>query len=898
MKINFTLLFLFVFGLGLQAQNTYYWVGGTGPTSYTSTSNWNTQLDGAGVSRSIAGALVDDVLIFDGSNVGGSTPTTGDVLVTASSQTCGQLILQNNAVVHISRTAVGSATITIGGGTGDDLVVNAGSTLTLGGPLYNYDVYIVIAPAATGRVAGTVYLSPLSTTVHTRSYITSSAAGALVFETGAACHITDSTASSGFNASVNGSVIFRNGASLYYYSGRSPLGNNAATQYVQFDPGSNLYFRGSNVSYLDGTAYSSSSWTNTKQFANVYIENGATLKLDGVFYKADNMRVDDGATFMSHTSGNIPIHGNLQVDGVFTAPSGSTNITVMAGNSPQTISGTGTISIPSFTVANSADVALNKTISVANNANIVGKLDFGSTGKITGDGTFTSRVDGTAASITGNTVAGSYLITNISGALSGNAGLGITGSGLDAGTSVGAFSTSNLVISLSKPATATQTGASFEFYSDSATLITANNNGFNETDGSVTVIGTRNFQAGTNYVINAATGTPFGVSTDAGVSMTLGNVTTNAAVTTNYNIRLTGSLNLASGGLVIRSTDTLRILNGNAILGEPFGQSKYIVSARTGSNAGVLRMDNIATSTLFPVGTSSYYLPVTLTPSSAMDYAVSTFEGVTADGSINGTPVSPAQKATLVDAIWNVDRVNGSGNCQVALGWDAALEGSAFATYTDADVGIGRYNGTDWDLAIGSGDNTLNIASGNFSNFSPFIVTRQGVVLPVKLSAFNANTQGGNVTVQWTVQQEENVKSYSLQRNTGAGYTEVAVVPAAGLRTYSYMDRDVQGSKAYYRLVVSMQDGRTSYSPVLLVNLRGVAEISVYPNPVVQSVQVSGLEKDAQLRIVNSTGKLVYNMKSTNSTTSIDLAEQPAGIYVLEIISLNGYRISKTLIKK
>lgn len=279
------------------SQTTYYWIGG-GPTasSYTSTGNWNTSLDGNGTSRSVAGALATDILIFDGTNIGGSTPTTGIVNATVSSQTCAQLIVQNGAIVNLTRSGVGSGTITLNGdNNGDDLIVDATSTLTVGGPLYNYDVYIVLGAGATGLINGKVYLGPLSTSVHPRCYITSPAAGSLVFATGSSCYITDSTITSGFNGSVLGGVIFKTGASLYYYTGRSPIGSNSTTQTTTFEPGSNLYFRGSNVMYTDGvTLYGSSAWVNNKIFGNVYIQNNSTITADGQIYRMDDLTIDAG----------------------------------------------------------------------------------------------------------------------------------------------------------------------------------------------------------------------------------------------------------------------------------------------------------------------------------------------------------------------------------------------------------------------------------------------------------------------------------------------------------------------------------------------------------------------------------------------------------------------------
>src|SRR5688572_23486752 len=103
------------------SQTTYYWVGGVGPTSFSAGTNWNTALNGSGSSRTTADTT--DILIFNGSNVGGATPATGTVTVTITSLSIGQLKLESNANVVFTRTGGGTGTSTITSGPGDDLTI-------------------------------------------------------------------------------------------------------------------------------------------------------------------------------------------------------------------------------------------------------------------------------------------------------------------------------------------------------------------------------------------------------------------------------------------------------------------------------------------------------------------------------------------------------------------------------------------------------------------------------------------------------------------------------------------------------------------------------------------------------------------------------------------------------
>lgn len=783
-KFLFTCLILLAAIAG-HSQTTYYWVGGTAPTSYTANSNWNTALNGSGTTRSAAAAT--DILIFDGTNVGGTVPTTGTVNATATSTNSGQVKLQNGAVVNIGRSSAGSAAITINGdGTAaDDLVVGAGCTLTLGSAIYNYDVSAVVTANATALISGTVYLSPLSTTVHTRSFITAAAANNVVFANGSNCHITDSTASSGFNGSVAGGVTFKSGASLHYYTGRSPIGTSSTVQTTNFDPGSNFYVKNSNVSYLDATAYASSSWGNQKFMANIFIQNGSTYKSDGPYYKIENLTIDAGCTFTTHTSGNTPILGNLTVNGTLNAVA-STNIIVMGGNTPQTISGSGTIDVPSLTVANYSDVTLSKTVTVANGTNIYGKINFGSTNQITGTSTFTSRVATTPITATGTTTAGSYLITGVTGTLSGLAGLAISGTAIDASTNIVGFSSGNATINLSKPALTSGT-STITYFSDTATLVTSHPNGMDTLTGSVVVTGTKAFQSGTNYIINGATTKPFGISTNStNTYINAGFVEINAPVTLNRGMSLYNHLKV-NGKITLRPLDTVHIMTG-AFINGTFNSSNYIstiANVGTGEQS-IVQYDGLASSATIPVGSATNYLPVALSPASASNFTVAVFEGITSQGTVNGTPLTPVQKQTVVDAVWNINRLSGTGTSGLQLGWVTSLEGSTFTTLANTDIGIIYNTGSSYALPIGTGDNTANTATATISNFGAYAVgavplTQPFIFNPIPAKVYGAADFSGGATSLNTTQPiiytSSNPAVATIVGNlihiTGAGTTDI-----------------------------------------------------------------------------------------------------------------------------
>ena len=130
---------------------TYYWVG-TATAEFNTAATWNTAADGSGSTRS--SAQNTDVLIIDGAGtVAGTAITAGTINANAS---IGQLKITNNTPTTFAGSGA-TRTLTITGGVGDDLDIQAGSTLTLNGATAATCVAIVFTGNGnTGNIAGTL----------------------------------------------------------------------------------------------------------------------------------------------------------------------------------------------------------------------------------------------------------------------------------------------------------------------------------------------------------------------------------------------------------------------------------------------------------------------------------------------------------------------------------------------------------------------------------------------------------------------------------------------------------------------------------------------------------------------------------------------------------------------
>ncbi len=367
-------------------------------------------------------------------------------------------------------------------------------------------------------------------------------------------------------------------------------------------------------------------------------------------------------------------------------------------------------------------------------------------------------------------------------------------------------------------------------------------------------------------------------------------------------IVVSNKLSFNSGKLDATQNSVTISTGSNAITG--VSNSSYVITGNgLAGTAGSLNINNIPTNTntIFPIGTSTYYLPATVNPgaNAGNNYSTFVFTPATKNAQANGPAFSAAGLAQIVNAVWSINRTAGAGTASLTLNWASSgttLEGSAFQL-NGLLVGISQYTGGAWQSATGTGNEATKIANSSFSTFTQFAVGTLNQVLAVELSDFHAVLKNNNsVQLSWNIYDGTDITDFTVQRSTNSSdWSNIGTVQgnnSPGEVNYSFTDVNPSGGANYYRLIIQNNNGTYTYSPIRLIMLSSVAGISVFPNPTtsILNISVGNSNNELAIRLINQAGQVLQSVASagTNgSVISMNVHNYPAGVYIVQVIGEN-----------
>jgi len=174
--------------------------------------------------------------------------------------------------------------------------------------------------------------------------------------------------------------------------------------------------------------------------------------------------------------------------------------------------------------------------------------------------------------------------------------------------------------------------------------------------------------------------------------------------------------------------------------------------------------------------------------------------------------------------------------------------------------------------------------------------SRALTVLPVELTSFRGRAHAdGQVQLTWRTASERNAEAFVVEASSdGETFAPVGRVAAAGTVStstdYSFWHRPAAASLLYYRLHQLDFDGRSAYSPVVIMAPDKASATQVFPNPFVDQLACTFPRgTTGQAELLSVTGKALHHRHfttdelRTGACTLDKLPTLPAGLYLLRI---------------
>ena len=220
-----------------------------------------------------------------------------------------------------------------------------------------------------------------------------------------------------------------------------------------------------------------------------------------------------------------------------------------------------------------------------------------------------------------------------------------------------------------------------------------------------------------------------------------------------------------------------------------------------------------------------------------------------------------------------------------------------------------------WEIAMGLNPNDStdknNVASSGYTMLEEYLNGLVPNTLPLSLLRFNASrNEEQQVVLNWTTAYEINTAKFNIEKSTdGRSFNTIGTVNASEQsvieKGYHFMDissvNPTESRLVYYRLKMLDKNGEFTYSNVLAIRKDAINKLSILPNPVGSTLNIShdNAGNNAEIMISNMAGKTVLKHLSPFNTQQevLDVSVLNSGAYMLSFIN-NGIISSVKFIKQ
>jgi hypothetical protein len=159
--------------------------------------------------------------------------------------------------------------------------------------------------------------------------------------------------------------------------------------------------------------------------------------------------------------------------------------------------------------------------------------------------------------------------------------------------------------------------------------------------------------------------------------------------------------------------------------------------------------------------------------------------------------------------------------------------------------------------------------------------------LPLQWISFTAQKQNETVLLQWSTGSELNTSDFKIEHSKhGNNWTTIGNVlaqNAGGTNHYSYLHHSPETGINYYRIAQYDQNGKYSYSKIIIVDFNAGKPFQVLTNPIENKLLRLKINSSSSqtITITTSDGKSLWRRQVSPGVHSASLNILPQGIYIV-----------------
>jgi hypothetical protein len=380
-------------------------------------------------------------------------------------------------------------------------------------------------------------------------------------------------------------------------------------------------------------------------------------------------------------------------------------------------------------------------------------------------------------------------------------------------------------------------------------------------------------------------------------------------ITNSNELRVNNECSFMNGVMDIASNTTPLVFASTATINNNFQPTNlshvngYVMKEGTGSFT-------------YPVGDGTTYQPVTVNLSQnnvGMQVRYSPGNGGGSGYGNTGSMATPLLAHNTLEH-WDILPL-GSATGMVTLYWDNYRN----LGISDANhIKVGRLGNNQWQNEGQVANGTAaqgQVTSNSLNSWGIFTQgsTHLASPLPIVLTTFYGESKNDHNVIFWTTAQETNNRQFILQRSADAIHFQdietIASQAENGNSTiplhYQTIDSEPYQGTTYYRLVQMDIDGSTTYSKIIRLLNAFDSQITVFPLPAVNEVNVTlynQKDETVQVTLADPSGKLVKQIITAvqrgHNQIPVSLHNLASGSYLLTLHGNGKLLSTKTIIKE